>query len=81
MSYRSGIFVIAVIIGMELVGPRKRKIAAAFTGIFFALGQVLLGALAYMVRHYQYLHTFITIPALVFLSYWWLVHKPSFLIN
>ena len=72
-----GIFVIAVIIGMELVGPRKRKIAAAFTGIFFALGQVLLGALAYMVRHYQYLHTFITIPALVFLSYWWIVPESA----
>jgi hypothetical protein len=56
---------------MELVGPTKRKVAAAFTGIFFALGQVFLGALAYFVRNYQYLHGIIAIPALIFLSYWW----------
>lgn len=56
---------------MELVGPTKRKIASVFTGIFFALGQVCLGTLAYFVRNYQLLHTFITVPAVVFLSYWW----------
>lgn len=58
---------------MELVGPSKRKIASAFTGIFFAIGQVFLGMLAYYVRNYQWLHTWITIPAIAFLSYWWCV--------
>nr|CAD2180429.1 unnamed protein product [Meloidogyne enterolobii] len=61
-----GIFVIAVIISMEMVGPSKRKMAAAFTGIFFALGQVLLGGLAYFVRDYQLLHAYVTIPAIFF---------------
>jgi len=58
---------------MEMVGPSKRKMAAAFTGIFFALGQVLLGGLAYFVRDYQLLHAYVTIPAIFFLSYWWYV--------
>lgn len=32
---------IAVVIGMELVGPQYRKLASVITGAFFALGQVL----------------------------------------
>uniref|UniRef100_A0A183BV92 histone acetyltransferase n=1 Tax=Globodera pallida TaxID=36090 RepID=A0A183BV92_GLOPA len=72
-----GIFVIAVIIGMELVGPTKRKIASLFTGVFFAVGQVLLGLLAYFVRDYQYLHAFIAVFAAVFLSYWWVVPESA----
>uniref|UniRef100_A0A8R1HHX5 MFS domain-containing protein n=1 Tax=Caenorhabditis japonica TaxID=281687 RepID=A0A8R1HHX5_CAEJA len=35
-----GIFVIAVVIGMELVGPQYRKLASVITGLFFALGQL-----------------------------------------
>uniref|UniRef100_A0A914I9J6 Major facilitator superfamily (MFS) profile domain-containing protein n=1 Tax=Globodera rostochiensis TaxID=31243 RepID=A0A914I9J6_GLORO len=72
-----GIFVIAVIIGMELVGPTKRKIASLFTGVFFAVGQVLLGLLAYFVRDYQYLHASIAVFAAVFLSYWWVVPESA----
>ena len=35
-----GIFVIAVVIGMELVGPKYRKLASVITGFFFSVGQV-----------------------------------------
>ncbi|KAI6224937.1 Organic cation transporter protein [Aphelenchoides besseyi] len=72
-----GIFVIAVVIGMELVGPSKRKIASVFTGIFFSFGQMTLGVLAYYIRDYQYLQLAIAAPALVFLSYWWLVPESA----
>uniref|UniRef100_A0A0K0E584 MFS domain-containing protein n=1 Tax=Strongyloides stercoralis TaxID=6248 RepID=A0A0K0E584_STRER len=68
-----GIFVIAVIIGMELVGPSKRKISSVFTGGFFALGQVVLGILAYYLRDYRYLQASIALPTIVFLSYQFLV--------
>lgn len=72
-----GIFVIAVVIGVELVGPKKRKIASVFTGIFFSLGQMVLGLLAYFIRDYQYLQLAIAVPALIFLSYWWLVPESA----
>ncbi|KAI6229142.1 Organic cation transporter protein [Aphelenchoides fujianensis] len=72
-----GIFVIAVVIGMELVGPSKRKIASVFTGIFFSFGQMSLGLLAYFIRDYQYLQLAIAAPALVFLTYWWLVPESA----
>ncbi|PIO61019.1 hypothetical protein TELCIR_17472, partial [Teladorsagia circumcincta] len=48
-----GIFVIAVVIGAELVGPRYRKLAAVITGGFFAIGQVLLGIEGYFLTDYR----------------------------
>ncbi|CAD5218745.1 unnamed protein product [Bursaphelenchus okinawaensis] len=72
-----GIFVIAVVIGMELVGPSKRKIASIFTGIFFALGQMFLGIMAYYLRDYQHLQLAISAPAIVFISYWWLIPESA----
>lgn len=56
---------------MELVGPSKRKIASVISGIFFSFGQVVLGCLAYFIRDYRYLQLAISLPALVFLCYWW----------
>lgn len=61
------------ILGMELVGPSKRKVASVVDGIFFALGQVFLGVMAYFFRNYQYLQLVISLPSVMFLSYWWLV--------
>uniref|UniRef100_A0A1I7YS92 MFS domain-containing protein n=1 Tax=Steinernema glaseri TaxID=37863 RepID=A0A1I7YS92_9BILA len=72
-----GIFVIAVVIGMELLGPSKRKIASVLTGMCFALGQAILGVLAYFIRDYQYLQAAIAVPTLVFISYFWIIPESA----
>ncbi|OZC11067.1 transporter, major facilitator family protein [Onchocerca flexuosa] len=72
-----GIFVIAVVIGMELVGPSKRKVASVISGIFFSFGQIILGCLAYFIRDYRYLQLAISLPALIFMCYWWIVPESA----
>ncbi|VIO86946.1 Uncharacterized protein BM_BM7167 [Brugia malayi] len=72
-----GIFVIAVVIGMELVGPSKRKVASVISGIFFSFGQIILGCLAYFIRDYRYLQLVISLPALIFMCYWWIVPESA----
>ena len=64
---------VAVVIGMELVGPKKRKIIGVITGVFFAFGQTLLGVLAYFIRDYRILQLAIAVPGVAFISYWWYV--------
>ena len=66
-----GIFVIAVVIGVELIGPKYRQLSSISAAVFWACGQVILGILAYNIRDYQYLHASIALPALLFVSYWW----------
>ncbi|VDL77516.1 unnamed protein product [Nippostrongylus brasiliensis] len=72
-----GIFVIAVVIGAELVGPSYRRLAAVITGLFFAIGQVLLGVEAYFITDYRFLQLAIVSPAILFISYWWLVPESA----
>ncbi|TMS37400.1 hypothetical protein L596_004337 [Steinernema carpocapsae] len=72
-----GIFVIAVVIGMELVGPSKRKIASVISGAFFALGQAALGVLAYYIRDFHYLQAAIAAPTLVFIVYFWVIPESA----
>lgn len=63
--------VMLLVAGMELVGPSKRKVASVISGIFFSLGQIFLGCLAYFIRDYRYLQLAISLPALIFMCYWW----------
>lgn len=72
-----GIFLVAVVIGMELVGPSRRMLGGIASGLFFAAGQIVLGLLAYVVRDYRNFQLVISLPALVFVSYWWLVPESA----
>uniref|UniRef100_A0A0N5AN00 MFS domain-containing protein n=1 Tax=Syphacia muris TaxID=451379 RepID=A0A0N5AN00_9BILA len=72
-----GIFGVGVVLGTELVGPSKRKIALVLSCIFFSLGQVVLGLLAYHIRDYQVLQLAISMPILIFISYWWLIPESA----
>ncbi|KAJ1345738.1 hypothetical protein KIN20_000338 [Parelaphostrongylus tenuis] len=72
-----GIFVIAVVLGMELVGPQYRKLASVITGGFFAIGQILLGIEGCYLTDYRHLQLAIVSPAFFFLSYWWLVPESA----
>ncbi len=62
---------------MELVGPSKRKLSVVIAGLFYAFGQVILAAVAYGLRNYQHLQLAISIPDLLFLSYWWYVQSTA----
>lgn len=66
-----GIFVVAVVIGMELVGPAHRKVASVITGAFYAIGQIILGSVAFGIRDYKTLQLVISIPGIIFVAYWW----------
>lgn len=56
---------------MELVGPRQRLLSTSIAGIFFAVGEIILGGLAYCIRDYRYLQLAISLPAIIFIVYYW----------
>lgn len=65
------ISVFPILIGIELVGPSRRVLSSAIAGIFFAIGEIILGSLAYGIRDYQPLQLAISLPALIFIVYYW----------
>ena len=59
--------------GTELVGPSYRKAAGFGNTYFYAFGQMALAGLAYGLRDWRHLELAITLPMILFFSYWWCV--------
>lgn len=78
----AGIITTAFVIGIELVGPSKRR----FTGInfefFFATGFVLLALLAYLIRNWQYLELALSMPTILYMLVWYYIpESPRWLLS
>uniref|UniRef100_A0A7I4Z5U1 MFS domain-containing protein n=1 Tax=Haemonchus contortus TaxID=6289 RepID=A0A7I4Z5U1_HAECO len=72
-----GIYGVAVVLGMELVGAKYRRLGAVVAGAFYAVGEMMLAGMAYLITDYRILHAAIALPSLIFLSYWWLVPESA----
>ncbi|XP_013421303.1 organic cation transporter protein [Lingula anatina] len=73
----AGVMMCAFVLGVELVGPSKRMYAGLINMYFFALGEIILALLGYLIRDWQYLELAISIPSFLYLSYWWLIPESA----
>ena len=56
---------------MEMVGPSKRVVAGVVCQYFFTAGYLVTGTMAYLIRDWHLLQIALSVPGIVFLSYWW----------
>ncbi|XP_022228886.2 organic cation transporter protein [Drosophila obscura] len=68
----SGVYPLAFIIGVEMVGPRKREMSSIVLNYFYAVGEALLG-LSMFLSDWRQLQLVLSIPPLIFLGYFWIV--------
>lgn len=81
-----GSFLIAFVMGTELVGPSKRVIANCIIQCFFAIGYMLLAVVAFFVRDWRKLQLTIVAPIFLFFltmpfvpeSARWLISKQKY---
>ncbi|ALC47004.1 Orct2 [Drosophila busckii] len=66
----SGVFLVAYVIAMEMVGPAKRLYAGIFVMMFFSLGYMLTAAFAYFIHDWRWLQIALTLPGLFFMCYY-----------
>ncbi|BFZ09836.1 hypothetical protein BsWGS_12875 [Bradybaena similaris] len=77
----SGLFLAVFVLGMELVGPSKRMFVGVLVNIFWSLGVMLLGSIAYFIRDWNYLQMALSFPSLLLLCYWWFIpESPRWLL-
>lgn len=55
----------------ELVGPKYRVISSAVSSSMFAVGQVTLGLIAWLINPWRYLIIALHVPCFLILSYYW----------
>ncbi|XP_050743154.1 organic cation transporter protein isoform X3 [Drosophila biarmipes] len=68
----SGVYPLAFIIGVEMVGPRKREMSSIVLNYFYAVGEALLG-LSVFLPDWRQLQLVLSIPPLICVGYFWLV--------
>ncbi len=69
----SGSYMAIFILGMELVGRKKRAIGSVIISFVFSMGQVLLGVVAMYVRKFRLMLRIFYIPTFLVLSYIWII--------
>lgn len=69
----AGVYPLAFIIGIELVGKKKREITGIVLNYFYAVGEALVALIAWMVKDWMLLQVIISAPPFLFIIYYWFV--------
>lgn len=73
----SGVFLVAYVIALEMVGSKKRLVAGVVCQMFFSFGYMLTALMAYMITDWRNLQLALTLPGLAFMCYWWIVPESA----
>lgn len=73
----SGVFLVAYVIAMEMVGATYRLFAGVAVQMFFSVGFMLTAGFAYFIHDWRWLQIAITLPGLLFMSYYWIVPESA----
>lgn len=73
----SGVFLVAYVIAMEMVGPSHRLFAGVVSMMFFSFGYMLVGAFAYFITDWRYLQIALTLPGILFMAYYWFIPESA----
>ncbi|CRK98615.1 CLUMA_CG011940, isoform A [Clunio marinus] len=73
----SGAFLSAYCLSLEMVRKESRNYAGTIILMFFSTGYMLVGAFAYFIHNWRWLKISLTLPSLLFLSYWWFIPESN----
>lgn len=73
----SGVFLVAYVIALEMVGPKKRMFAGVACQLFFTTGYIMIAGFAYWIRDWRWLQIAISVPGALFFSYWWFIPESA----
>ncbi|XP_047531043.1 organic cation transporter protein-like [Vanessa atalanta] len=71
----AGTFSSAYIFAAELVGPKYRVLASATSTSMFAVGQVVLGSVAWLIQPWRYMILALHVPCFLIISYYWILSE------
>ncbi|XP_046363834.2 organic cation transporter protein-like [Haliotis rufescens] len=78
----TSLFMIAFVLGLEMVGPSKRVLAGVGVQLFWSVGIFLLVAIAYAIRNWKTLQLVISVPSVLMFGFWWLIpESPRWLMS
>ncbi|XP_078704011.1 organic cation transporter protein-like [Branchiostoma floridae x Branchiostoma belcheri] len=76
-----GIYLTNFVLGAEIVGPSRRTLVGTYDYVFFTLGYMLLGGIAYLIRTWRHLQLALSLFSILWIPLWWAVtESPRWLL-
>ncbi|XP_057656533.1 organic cation transporter protein isoform X2 [Diorhabda carinulata] len=69
----AGVYPLAFIIGVEMVGKNKREVTGIVLNYFYAIGEAIIAPIAYYIRDWTHLQLIVSAPAIIFMVYYWII--------
>ncbi|KAF4520101.1 hypothetical protein B566_EDAN010331 [Ephemera danica] len=69
----AGVYPLAFILGVEMVGPSKREMSSIVINYFYAVGEASVGVVAWLSGNWKVLQLAVSAPPFFFIIYYWLV--------
>lgn len=69
----SGVYPLAFIIGVEMVGPKKREMSGIVLNYFYSIGEAAVGLVAWLSHDWVIVQYVVSAPPLLFVIYYWFV--------
>lgn len=69
----SGVYPLAFVLGLEMVGKKKREMSGVILNYFYSIGEALVGIIAWMDGDWVNLQYWISAPPILFVAYYWIV--------
>lgn len=73
----SGVFLVAYVLALEMVGPKTRMFAGVACQMFFTTGYIMTALFAYYIRNWRWLEIAVSLPGLLFISYYWFIPESA----
>lgn len=59
------------IIGVEMVGPKRREVTGIVLNYFYALGEAAVGLIAWLTKDWVFTQLLVSAPPFIFIIYYW----------
>lgn len=69
----AGVYPLAFIIGVEMVGKKKRELTGIVLNYFYAIGEALVALIAWCTKDWVMLQLTVSAPAVLFFVYFWMI--------
>jgi OCT family organic cation transporter-like MFS transporter 4/5 len=73
----SGVYPLAFILGVEMVGKGKREMAGVVLNYFYSVGQALVGIIAWVDGDWVNLQYWVSAPPILFIAYYWIIPESA----
>lgn len=69
----SGVFPLAFVIGVEMVGAKRREMSGIVLNYFYSVGEALVGLIAWIDDDWVTIQYWVSAPPILFVAYYWII--------